>query len=126
VTDGTADTALDRYMRFADRAVKDPAALAELRSIFAPNATVRLRDTPVTGFPDIVEFYRAFAAELADSKHYWTTTVLDDGTIEAQWVVAARRTDGSLMTAGGVEHASVDADGLITDLRNRYTRRPGH
>ncbi|GAA2360574.1 MULTISPECIES: nuclear transport factor 2 family protein [Streptomyces] len=118
-------TALDRYMELADRAVRDPSALAELPTIFAPDATVRLRDEPVTGMPAIMEFYRVFVAAVAESKHYWTTTILEDGTIESHWVVAARRADGSLMTAAGVEHATVDTDGLITNLRNRYTRPPG-
>ncbi|WP_039940305.1 nuclear transport factor 2 family protein [Streptomyces himastatinicus] len=125
MTDRTTQTALDRYMELADRAVRDPSALEELPTIFAPDATVRLRDEPVTGIAAIMEFYRAFVAAVAESKHYWTTTILEDGTIESHWVVAARRADGSLMTAAGIEHATVDTDGLITNLRNRYIRPPG-
>lgn len=29
------------------------------------------------------------------------------------------------MTVAGVEHAQVDDNGLITDLRNAFTRHPG-
>jgi hypothetical protein len=125
MTDQTVETALDRYMALADRAVRDPAVLEELPTIFAANATVRLRDEPVIGIVSIAEFYRAFVAALTESKHYWTTVILGDGTIESHWVAAARRADGSLMTAAGIEHATVDSDGLISDLRNRYTRPPG-
>jgi hypothetical protein len=125
-TPSAAETVLDRYIGLADRAVQDPSLLErELPSIFAPDATVQLADQPVTGFDAILEFYRAHIGAQADCKHYWTTTVLDDGTLEAHWVVAARLADGSLMTAGGVEHATVDSDGLITTLRNRFTRTPG-
>jgi hypothetical protein len=41
------------------------------------------------------------------------------------WAAAARTADGALMTVAGVEHARVDADGLISDLRNTFTRPPG-
>jgi hypothetical protein len=44
----------------------------------------------VTGFAAIMELYRAIAGGMADSKHFWTTTVLDDGTLECRWVQAAR------------------------------------
>lgn len=118
-------TVLDRYIALADRAVQDPAALDELVSVFAPDATVHLGDEPVTGFAAIRELYRAHIARHAHSTHYWTTTVLDDGRLEATWVVAARMADGGLMTAGGIEHATVNEDGLINELRNRFTRTPG-
>lgn len=38
---------------------------------------------------------------------------------------AARKTDGSLITVAGVEYATVDAQGLISHLRNEFTRLPG-
>jgi hypothetical protein len=121
----TQETVLDRYIALADRAVQDPAALEQLPSLFAPDATVQLGDEPVTGLDAIMRFYCAHVATYADSKHYWTTRVLDHGTLEATWVVAARMADGRLMTAAGVERAVVNADGLITELRNRFTRPPG-
>jgi hypothetical protein len=121
----TRETVLDRYIALADRAVQDPAALDELASVFAPDATVQLRDEPVTGIDAIMAFYRAHIATHADSKHYWTTRALDDSTLEATWVVAARMADGRLMTAAGVERAVVNANGLIIELRNRFTRPPG-
>jgi hypothetical protein len=51
--------------------------------------------------------------------------VLEDGTLRAEWAAAARMADGQLMTVAGVEHAQVDGNGLITDLRNEFTRLPG-
>jgi SnoaL-like protein len=117
----TTDTAIDRYIRIFDRAAHDPAALEELRSIFAPDATVQLTDDqePVTGFAALMELYRGMIAFMADSKHVWTTTVLDDGRVECRWVQAGRTADGRLVAYSGIEHATVDADGLITNLRNR-------
>ena len=32
--------------------------------------------------------------------------------------------DDSLVTVAGIEHATVGPDGLITELRNEYTRPP--
>jgi hypothetical protein len=121
-----AETVLDRYIGLADRAVHDPSLLEkELPSIFAPDATVQIFDEPVTGSAAILAFYQAHVAAQADCKHFWTTRVLADGTLEAEWVVAARMADGSLLATGGVETATVDADGLITHLSNRFTRVPG-
>jgi hypothetical protein len=117
----TTETVIDRYITIFDRAAQDPGTLDELRSIFAPDARVQLTDDqePVTGFAAIMELYRALAGGMADSKHFWTTTVLDDGTLECRWVQAARATDGRLLTNGGIERATVNTDGLITNLRNR-------
>jgi hypothetical protein len=117
----TTESAIDRYIRIFDRAAHDPGALDELRSIFAPDATVQLSDEqePVTGFAALMDLYRGIAAGMADSKHIWTTTLLDDGRIECRWVSVARRADGHLVALGGIEHATLDASGLITNLRNR-------
>jgi hypothetical protein len=93
-------------------------ALRELGSEFAPEATVRFGElAPVTGLAEITEFCRRFCSDMADSKHVWTTTVLDEGTIEVGFIAAWRTTDGKLGSQGGVEHVTVDADGLITKLR---------
>ncbi|EGG47910.1 hypothetical protein SGM_1741 [Streptomyces griseoaurantiacus M045] len=118
-------TVLDRYIGLADRAVHEEAALQELLALFAPGATVRIGPEPVRGREAVAAFYRAHFAALADSRHYWNTTVLEDGTLRAEWAAAARTADGGLMTVAGVEHARVDADGLIADLHNTFTRPPG-
>lgn len=119
------ETVLDRYIGLADRAVHDPALLAEeLPTIFAPDATVQLFDEPVTGLDAILAFYRAHLATQSDTRHFWTTRVLQDGTLEAEWVAAGRLTDGSLLVVGGVETATVDPAGLISHLRNRTTIAP--
>lgn len=118
-------TAIDRYIDLADLAVHDESALAELLALFAPDATVRLGSEPVHGQAALAAFYRAHIASFADTKHYWNTTMLDDGTLRAEWVCAARMADDQLMTVAGVEHARLDGDGLITDLRNEFTRLPG-
>ena len=67
---------------------------------------------PVTGFAALMDLYRGIAAGMADSKHIWTTTVLDDGRIEWGWVSVARGVDGRLMALSGIEHATLDAAGL--------------
>ncbi|WP_433273145.1 nuclear transport factor 2 family protein [Pseudonocardia xinjiangensis] len=118
-------TALDRYIGLADKAVADPRELDELARIFAPDAVVQIDGTPVRGGDAILEFYRGFVATFVESRHFWNTTVLPDGTQRATWVVAARMADGAVITAAGVEHAQVDENGLIVDLRNEFTRRPG-
>ncbi|TWV41929.1 nuclear transport factor 2 family protein [Streptomyces misionensis] len=94
-------------------------------TLFAPDPTVRLGPEPACGHEDIAAFYRAHFACFADSRHYWNTTVLDDGTLRAEWAAAARMKDGRLLTVAGVEHAQVDHDGHIIDLRNEFTRLPG-
>ena len=118
------NTALDRYIGLADQAIADPAAFDQFISVFSPDAVVQIDDTPMTG-PAIVEFYREFVASFAESKHFWNTTVLDDGTLKATWVCAGRMADGTVVTVAGVEHARVNQDDLIVDLRNEFTRRPG-
>jgi hypothetical protein len=117
----TTETVLDRYIRIFDRAAHDAGALEELRTIFAPDATVQLGegDEPLTGFAVIMELYQGIARNLADSKHFWDVTVLADGTLECRWVQAGRVADGRLVTQSGLEHATVNADGLITNLRNK-------
>ncbi|UUU26957.1 nuclear transport factor 2 family protein [Streptomyces sp. DSM 40750] len=114
----TTETVVDRYITLVDRAVHEPAALQDLGSVFAPEAGVQFGELPpVTGLADITEFYRRFYSDMADSKHVWTTTVLDEGTIEVRFIAAWRTTDGRLGSQGGVERVTVDADGLITELR---------
>jgi hypothetical protein len=56
-TTQTTDTVIDRYIRIFDRSAHDPAALDELQSIFAPDATIQLSDEqePVTGLAAIME-----------------------------------------------------------------------
>jgi hypothetical protein len=117
----TTDTVIDHYIRIFDRSAHDPGALEQLRTIFAPDATVQLHDDqePVSGFAAIMQVYRGIAADMADSKHFWTTMVLDDGRLECRWVSVMRRADGRLVALSGIEHAIVNADGLITNLRNR-------
>ncbi|MBA2951381.1 nuclear transport factor 2 family protein [Streptomyces himalayensis] len=115
----TTETVVDRYITLVDRAVHEPEALQELESVFAPQATVQFGELPpVTGLADITEFYRRFYSDMADSKHVWTTTVLDDeGTIEVRFIAAWRTADGQLGSQGGIERVTVDADGLIRELR---------
>jgi hypothetical protein len=57
-------------------------------------------------------------------KHYWNVTELEDGTLRAEWVAAGRMADGNLQAVAGVEHAKVDAEGRITELRNEFTIPP--
>ncbi|MFB7597351.1 nuclear transport factor 2 family protein [Streptomyces sp. NPDC056160] len=118
------DTTIDRYIGLSDRAVHDDSALDELLTLFAPDAIVRLGPEPVRGSAAIAAFYRAHFATFADSRHYWNTTVLEDGTLRAEWAAAARMADGRLMTVAGVEHAKLDGN-VIADLRNEFTRLPG-
>jgi hypothetical protein len=120
VTTQTIET-VDRYMETFDRASHDPGALEELLTLFAPGATVQFDEEhePVTGIPALKEFYRGAVGRSAESRHVWTTTVLDDGRIENRWVQASRTVDGRMMALSGIEHITLDADGLITNLRNR-------
>lgn len=112
---------IGRYMEIFDRTAHDPGALEELLTLFASDATVQLVDgqEPVTGIPALWELYRLAVKNLTDSRHIWTTTVLDDGRIEARWDCASRTIDGRLVALSGIEHVTVNADGLITNLRNR-------
>ncbi|MFD1543560.1 nuclear transport factor 2 family protein [Nonomuraea guangzhouensis] len=120
-TTETTQTVIDRYITLFDRTAHDPAAVEEYRSIFATDATVQLAEEmePVTGLPAIMEVYRGMAAAMADSKHLWDTTVLDDGRIECHWVNITRSADGRLLAMSGIEYATVNADGLMTNLTNR-------
>jgi hypothetical protein len=114
----TTETVVDRYMTLVDRAVHKPEALQELEAVFAPKATVQFGELqPVTGLADITEFYRRLYSDMADSKHVWTTTVLDGDTIEVRFITAWRTADAQLGSQSGIEHVTVDADGLITELR---------
>ena len=119
------NTMLDRYITATDRAIADKTTLDELLDVFAPDAVVRLGDEPVRGADAIREFYGDFVAAHAEAKHFWNTTVLPDGRLRAEWVCAARMADGSVITAAGVEHATIGPDGRIVDLRNELTRPPG-
>lgn len=122
----TTETVFDRYMNAIDRAVYDAGALEEdLRSIYAPDATVDLSEgaEPVIGLDAIIEFYRGFVAACSDSKHFWDVRVLDDGRLECHWVSVHRMADGRLTAQGGIEHATVNADGLMTSLRNRMVQQ---
>lgn len=95
------DTTLDRYIALSDPAVHDEAALTALLALFHPDATVQIGPEAVHGHPAVTAFYRAHFASLADSRHFWNTTVLDDATPRAEWVGAARTADGRLVTAAG-------------------------
>lgn len=121
VTESTTTTALDHYIGLFDRAVHEALAFKEMLSLFAPEATVELGLEPVRGIEAITDFYRDFCATIADSKHFWKTTVLDDGTLQAEWVAAAHMADNSLMSSAGVEYATIDSAGRITHLRNELT-----
>lgn len=70
----------------------------------------------MTGLAAIMEFYRLFFSHAADNKHVWTTTVLEDGTLEVRFIAAGRTADGPLVARRGTEQATVNADGLITNL----------
>lgn len=59
-------------------------------ALFDPDATVSIGPEPVHGHEAVAAFYRAHFAGFADSKHYWNTTRLGDGILEARWVCAAR------------------------------------
>jgi hypothetical protein len=117
VTQTTETAAVDRYITLVDRAAHEPEALRELGSEFARRPPCGSVNAPVTGLAEITEFRRRFCSDMADSKYVWTTTVLDGGTIEVRFIAAWRTTDGKLGSQGGVEHVTVDADGLITKLR---------
>jgi hypothetical protein len=95
----TTETVIDQCIRIFDRAAHDSGALERFRSVFAPDATMQLRDgqEPVTGVAAIMEVYQVIARDMADSKHFWTTTVLDDGTLECRRVQAPRAADGRLV-----------------------------
>lgn len=120
-TTQTTQTVVDSYMSIFDRAAQDPAAVEEFRSIFALDATVEIVEggEPVRGLDAIIAVYRAIAAETAYSRHFWTVTVLDDDTLEGRFAAALREADGSLVSMSGIQHATLNSDGLITNLRAR-------
>ncbi len=120
----TSALVMDRYIAATDRAIADEAHLDELLSVFAPDAMVQIDVKPFRGERAIREFYTGFIAAHAASKHFWNTTVLPDGRQKTVWACAARLTDGSVITVAGVEHATVDQQGRITNLHNEFTRRP--
>ncbi|SEF04358.1 SnoaL-like domain-containing protein [Streptomyces sp. 3213] len=117
----TTETVIDRYIRIFDRLPHDPGALEELRTVYAPDATVQLDEggEMVTGIDAILPIYRDLAARMADSHHFWDVTELDDGTLECRWASLTRTADGRLLTLNGLERATVNSDGLITSLRNK-------
>jgi hypothetical protein len=112
------DTAVQRYMRLADRGYQDDAAYEELVALFAPDAVVDIDGTPVRGTAEIRAFYRRFFDEGSESSHYWYTEILPDGTHRTVWVESGRLADGRLTSVAGVEYATLDADGRIATLRN--------
>jgi hypothetical protein len=120
-----SETTMDRYVRLFDAAVHDASALDELVGLFAPEAIVEIGPEPVQGRQAIDAMYRSFISTFADSKHFWNTTVVDDGTLRTEWAAVCRTTDNRLTTVAGVEHAKLDPTGRITDLRNTFTRVPG-
>ncbi|MGW0710039.1 nuclear transport factor 2 family protein [Streptomyces sp. NPDC002643] len=121
------ETVIDRYIRIFDRVAHDRGVLEELFELFAPDATVQLAQflEPVTGLPAIKELYRNLTSSMVDSQHMWKSTVLDDGRIECHWAQVGRGKDGRLATGQGHEFATVNAEGLITDLRNTMVEPTG-
>ncbi|WP_329343543.1 nuclear transport factor 2 family protein [Streptomyces sp. NBC_01352] len=111
------ETVVDRYIALIDRAVHEPAVLEELGSVFAPDVVVQLEDfEPVAGLAAIKDFYRRFYESAGDGRHFWNTTLLDDGRLEVHFLAAGRTPDGQLVARSGIEHATVNAEGLITHL----------
>lgn len=117
MTDETI-TALDRYMTLFDRYLDGSTQLDELRTIFAPDATVDIIGAPVTGIDDLFGMYEGILGRLQETKHFWNLTKVDDNTLEAEWVVAGKMKDGGVMSLGGFERAHLNAEGLIVNLRN--------
>ncbi|MFF5598360.1 ethyl tert-butyl ether degradation protein EthD [Streptomyces noursei] len=119
------DTTIDGSIGLSDRAVHDDSALKELLTLLASDATVRIGPGSVRGCAANAAFSRAHLATFADSRHYWDTAVFEDGTLRAEWAAASRMADGQLMAVARVEHAQLDGNGLIADLRDEFTRLPG-
>lgn len=120
-----SETVMDRYIRLFDSAVHDSSALDEMLTLFADEAVVEIGPEPVHGRAAIEGMYREFLPTFADSKHFCNTTALEDGTLRTEWAAAVRTADGHVLTAAGVEHAKIDSDGRISDLRNTFSRTPG-
>lgn len=121
---GITDTVLDRYYALVDRAVRDPDAFEELIGVFALDAVVRMDAELMRGRDAIVAHYRGLTTSVAEGQTYWSTSTLDDGRLKGEWVFAARMVDGRLVTSSGIEHATLDSDGLIVALYNEYIRPP--
>ncbi|MFB6537790.1 ethyl tert-butyl ether degradation protein EthD [Streptomyces noursei] len=119
------DTTIDGSIGLSDRAVHDDSALKELLTLLASDATVRIGPGSVRGCAANAAFSRAHLATFADSRHHWDTAVFEDGTLRAEWAAASRMADGQLMAVARVEHAQLDGNGLIADLRNEFARLPG-
>ncbi|MDX3240430.1 ethyl tert-butyl ether degradation protein EthD [Streptomyces sp. ME18-1-4] len=117
----TAAAVIDRYITLVERMAHDPAPLEDILALFGPDATVQLHEDqqPLAGIPALRELYAGIAKGVADSKTVWSTTVLDDGRIELRWLYVARGDDDRLTALSGIEYATLDAYGLITNLRNR-------
>lgn len=121
MADGTV-TVLERYMTLFDRYLAGTTQLDELRTIFAPDATVDIIGTPVTGIDALFGLYEGILGRMQETKHVWNLNRVDESTLEADWVVAARMKDGSVMSRGGFERAHLNAEGLIVDLKNYPNR----
>jgi SnoaL-like domain len=120
-----SNNALDRYIGLADDVVSGRVKLDEWVAVFAPDAVVEIFPGQVVrGAEQVREFYRQFAASFAETRHMWNGAVLPDGTLHATWAAVLRMADGSVSAVSGVERAKVDAEGLITDLRNEFTVLP--
>lgn len=111
-------TVLDRYIAFSDRAVGRPELIEELRTIFSEDATVQLIKDEIVGIDAILDFYRNFIGSIEEGTHYWTTSKVGEGVLEARWVAAVRFKGDRLVATGGMERAHVNSDGLIAKLRN--------
>jgi hypothetical protein len=118
------ENALDRYIAMADEVIRAPERLDEWMTVFAPDAVVRIGPEPVRGHRAVVDFYRQFVTQFAESKHFWNSSVLADGTLRAEWVSASRMADGRVSVVAGVERATVDAAGRILTLDNEFTVPP--
>lgn len=121
MTDETI-TVLDRYMTLFDRYLDGTTQLDELRTIFAPDATVNITGTPVTGIEALLAMYGGILGRLQETRHFWNLTKVDDSTLEAEWAVAGRLKDGGVTSLGGFERAHLNAEGLIVNLRNYPNR----
>lgn len=120
----TYDNALDRYIGMTDSVIRDRKLLDDWMTVFAPDAIVDIGPNPVRGHSAIVEFYQQWATGFQETKHIWSVTELEDGTLRAEWAAAVRLADDSVQAVSGVEHAKVDAEGRMTALHNEFTVPP--
>jgi hypothetical protein len=117
--------AFDRYIGMADGVVSGRVKLDEWLTVFGPDAVVSIfPGQTARGHEEVQAFYRQFAAGFAETKHFWNSAVLPDGTLQATWGAVVRMADGSVSVVSGVERAKVDAAGRIIDLRNEFTVPP--